>query len=193
MKRRLLLAVFLAFTTGQTIAASSGTADMHARRTLETKRKPSDMKGVDWIASYELGPLRTAYQAETACAAPLDDPYVMEHGADKGLVFLKDQRNRRVKRFAVPGARIRAIVHVKYNMTVLDRADLVFTDLPGQNLVLVHTTIENAGIFTSSDIYPLAYRHGKIIDSHHVIDDPSLRKMVAMGALLYREVARPAD
>ncbi|MFL9966073.1 hypothetical protein PQR02_34700 [Paraburkholderia sediminicola] len=192
MKRRLLLAVFLAFTTGKTIAASSGTADMHAGRIPETRRQPSDIKGVDWIASYESGPLRIVYQAETGCGAPLDDPYVIEHGADKGLVFLKDQHDRRVNQYSVPGTRIRAIVHVKYEMTVLDRADLVFTDLPGQNLVLVHTTIENAGIFTSSDIYPLAYRHGKVIDSHHLIDNPSLAKMVTMGASLYRDVVRPA-
>jgi hypothetical protein len=75
-------------------------------------------------------------------------------------------------------------------MTVLDRADLVFTDVPGQNLVLVHTTAKNAGIFTSSDVYPLAYRHGKVVDSHHLLKDPSLAKMVEIGALLYREMAR---
>ncbi|WP_206950650.1 hypothetical protein [Trinickia acidisoli] len=192
MKRLLPLAVFLAVTAGQAMAAdSSNMADTHTRGTVATKRQPSDIKGVDWTASYESGPLPTAYRAEAACGAPLNDPYVIAHGADKGLVFLVDQHDRRVKQYTVPGARIRAIVHVKYEMTALDRADLVFTDRPGQNLVVVHTTIENAGIFTSSDIYPLAYRHGTVIDSRHLIDDPSLTKMVAMGVSLYRE-AEPA-
>lgn len=191
MKRLLLLAVFLAITTDLSMAASSGSADMHAARPLKTQRQPSDIDGVDWIASYEVGPLRTVYQAETACGAPLDDPYVIDRGADRGLVFLKDQHDRRVKRYAVPGARIRAIVHVKYDMAVFDRADLVFADVPGHNLVLVHTTVENAGIFTSSDVYPLAYRNGKVVDSHHLIKDPTLSKMVEIGASLYREIARP--
>ncbi|MEW9585699.1 hypothetical protein [Paraburkholderia sp. DGU8] len=190
MKRLLLLAVFLAITTDLSIAASSGAADMHAARTLKTQREPSDIEGVDWIASYEIGPLRAVYQAETACGAPLGDPYVIDRDADRGLVVLKDQHDRRVKRYAVPGARIRAIVHVKYDMAVLDRADLVFTDVPGQNIVLIHTTVENAGIFTSSDVYPLAYRRGKVVDSYHLIKDPSLAKMVEIGASLYREMAR---
>jgi hypothetical protein len=48
MKRLLLLAVFLATTADLSIAASSGTADMHAARTLKTRRQPSDIEGVDW-------------------------------------------------------------------------------------------------------------------------------------------------
>src|SRR4051794_16984534 len=104
MKRLLLLAVFLAITTDLTMAASSGSADMHAARTLERQRQPSDIEGVDWIMSYELGPLRNLYRAETACSTPLDDRYVIDRDADKGLVFLKDRQDRRVKRYAIRGA-----------------------------------------------------------------------------------------
>lgn len=191
MNRLLPLAVFLAFAAGQAIAAGSDIAGTPTKGRVETKREPSDIDGVDWIATYEPGPLRAAYRAETLCGLPLNDPYVIQRGADKGLVFLKDQHDRRVRAYTIPGARIRAIVHIKYSTNAPDRADLVFTDRPGQNLVLVHTDIENAGIFTSSDIYPLAYRHGRVIDSHHLIDDPTLAKRVAMGVSLYRE-ATPA-
>jgi len=100
---------------------------------LETRRQPSDIQHVDWIASYEGGPSGTAYHAETAYDAPLHDPYVIQNGVDKGLVFLEDEHDRRVKRYVIPGSRIRAIVRVRYDMTVLDRADLVFTALPGHN------------------------------------------------------------
>jgi hypothetical protein len=189
LKRLLPLAVFLAFAIGQAMAAGSNTAHARTRETVETKRQPSDVTGVDWVASYESGPRYAAYHAETACDAPRDYRYATEHDADKGLVFLKDWHDRRVKQYTIPGARIRAIVHVKYDMTVLDRADLIFTDRPGQNLVVVHTTIGNAGIFTSSDVYALPYRHGKVIDGHRVLDDPSLIKMVAMGVSLYRHAA----
>ncbi len=68
MKRPLLLAAILAFTTAQTVAASSGTADVDVTRALEVKRQPSDIKGVDWTASYEFGPFRAVYQAETHTA-----------------------------------------------------------------------------------------------------------------------------
>lgn len=192
MKRLLPLAAFLAFTAGQAIAAGSDTIGTHTKGWVETKREPSDIDGVDWVASYEPGPLRAAYRAETLCGLPLNDPYVIERGADKGLVFLKNHHDRRVKEYTIPGARIRAIVHIKYGTNAPDRADLIFTDRAGQNLVLVHTTIENAGIFTSSDVYPLAYRHGKVIDSHHLIDDPTLAKRVAMGVSLYREATLAA-
>jgi len=129
--RILLPAVSLAFTAGQTIAAGSGIADMHAKQPLETRRRRGDIHHVDWIASYEGGPSGTAYHAQTAYDAPLHDPYV------------------------IPGSRIRAIVRVRYDMTVLDRVDLVFTDLPGHNLVVVHTTVGNAGI--RRDIYQLRH------------------------------------
>lgn len=192
MKKLLPLAVCLAFTAGHAIAASSSTAEMRKKAWVATKHEPSDIDGVDWVASYEPGPLRAAYRAETLCSLPLNDPYVIERDADKGLVFLKDQHDRRVKEYTIPGGRIRAIVHIKYGTNAPDRADLVFTDGRGRNLVLIHTTIENAGIFTSSDVYPLAYRHGKVIDSHHLIDDPTLAKRVAMGVSLYREASQPA-
>jgi len=192
MKRLLPLALFLAFATGQAIAAGSNVTARHTKGVVQTERQPSDIEGVDWVASYEAGPLPVAYRAETACGLPLDDPYAIERGADKGLVFLEAQHGRRVRQYTVPGARIRAIVHVEYDMAVLDRADLVFTDRPRENLILVHTTAENTGIFTSSDIYPLAYRDGKVIDAHHLVGDPALVKMVAIGVSLYDEAAPAA-
>lgn len=189
MKRLLPLALFLAFATGQAIAAGSDATDTHAKPVAQAERHASDIDGVDWVASYEAGPLPVDYHAETACALPLNDPYVVQRDADKGLIFRKDEHDRRVKQYTVAGARIRAIVRVKYNMAALDRTDLVFTDSPSENLILVHTTTENAGIFTSSDIYPLAYRGGKVVDKRRLVSDPSLNQMLAMGVSLYRKAA----
>jgi hypothetical protein len=189
MKKLLPLALFLAFASGQAIAAGSNVTDTHTKRVVKAERHASDIEGADWVASYEAGPLPVDYHAETACSLPLNDPYVVQRDADKGLVFRKDQRDRRVKQYTVAGARIRAIVRVKYDMDVLDRADLVFTDRPNENLILVHTTTENAGIFTSSDVYPLAYRDGKVIDKRHLVSDPALTHMLTMGVSLYREAA----
>ena len=39
-------------------------------------------------------------------------------------------------------------------MDLYDRTDVVFTQ---ENVVMVHTTTPNAGIFTSSDVYVLSY------------------------------------
>ena len=153
---------------------------------VKTERVHSDVDGVDFVASYEPGPLPKDYEAEAESSLPDTDPYVTQRDADKGLIYLKDKNDQAVKRYVIPRGQIRAVVHVRYDMVVLDKADLVFTD---RNLILVHTTATNAGIFTVSDIYPLVYKDGKVVDGKHLIKDSGLSKMLALGVSLYRQTA----
>lgn len=92
------------------------------------------------------------YHAKTAAGVPLTSAYAIERGANRGLVTLIDRGRRRVKAFTMPHARIRAVVRVRYDQTLPEWADFVFT---AKRLELVHTTTANAGIFTTSEVYDL--------------------------------------
>ncbi|RDU98986.1 hypothetical protein [Trinickia dinghuensis] len=185
MKRFIPFLISLPFIFGYTTAVYA-----QASGAAKTERVHSDVDGVDFVASYEPGPLPKDYEAEAESSLPDTDPYVTQRGADKGLIYLKDKNDEAVKRYVIPRGQIRAVVHVRYDMVVLDKADLVFTD---RGLILVHTTTTNAGIFTISDIYPLAYKNGKVVDSKHLIKDSSLSKMLALGVSLYRQAVPAAS
>jgi hypothetical protein len=183
MKRLLLLAAFFPFAI-----AHPTMADSRQRPTerVRTERLPGAIDTVDLVVSYEPGPPAANYEAEAGSDVPDTDPYAIERGANKGLIFLKAEGGRQVKRYSIAKGQIRAIVRVKPDMTVLERADLVFT---GESVVLIHTFTSNAGIFTSSDIYPLAYERGRVVDRRHLIHDPGLLKMLAIGAAFYNKNA----
>jgi hypothetical protein len=117
-------------------------------------RVHSDALRADLVVSCTPGPVSSDYTAETASGVALTDPYAVARGADKGLVRLMDQGGRRTKRYVVPHDRIRAIVRVKYDGTLPDWADLVFTP---SDLIVVRTSTANAGIFTGSDVYQLPF------------------------------------
>jgi hypothetical protein len=181
MRKILLVSAFLPYLMGY---ATAGYADQQPTEAVKTERVPSDIEDVNFIASYEYGPLAHDYAAQASSALADPAPYAVARGGDKGLIYLKDKNDRAVKRYTIPRQEIRAVVHVKYDMVVLDAADLVFTD---RNLILIHTTTSNAGMFTTSDVYPLTYKDGKVVDSRHLLKEASLLRMLAVGVSLYRK------
>jgi hypothetical protein len=148
-----------------------------------TEHVPSDLDEIDFVITCDPYPPAADYLAETYSGLPDTNPYVVERGADQGLVHLMNEHGRRVRHYRIPRGEIRAIVRVQYDMTVLDRADLVFTN---NAVVLVHTATANAGIFTDSDVYRLGYQDGRVVDAAHLVRDPSLEKMLALGIAFYR-------
>jgi hypothetical protein len=154
-----------------------------ASAAVVSKQFPSDIDGIDLLVSCEPGPIATDYAAETASGVPLTDPYAVARDADKGLIDLMSRGGKQVKRYGIPRQRIRAIVKIKYEMDVLDRADLIFT---ASRLVLVHTFTTNAGIFTVSDVYELAPGRNQTADSRALKGDPQLLHTLSLGLSAYR-------
>jgi hypothetical protein len=67
-------------------------------------------------------------------------------------------------------------------MTVLDRVDLVF--IPGE-VILVHTSTSNAGIFTSSDVFELPRRPGVGVDRAPLEGDRERSRLLELGLPFY--------
>jgi hypothetical protein len=181
MSRILSVALALCFVLLAVNPACAASAPLSA--SIAAKRSPSDIDGVDFIVTYDAGRPARDYSAESRSSLAPGDPYAVQREADQGLVHLMNQNGRRVKRYTIARAKIRSVVRVKYDMTELDRADLVFTD---GKLIVVHTTESNGGIFTSSDVYELRLRDGQVADTTPIARNPSLMKMVEIGVAEYR-------
>jgi hypothetical protein len=185
--------VFLAFAilfavAVPAMAVSEDTSARSPSASVITKRLPSEIDGVDFVISYDASPVRRDYAAESFSGLPDTDPYVVARGADKGLIHVMNANERRVKRYTIPHARIQAIVRIKYDMAVLEKADLVFTD---KNLVLIHTYQTNAGVFTGSDVYELPYNDREIVDKKLLERKKDLLNMLEAGLSLYRTAVLP--
>jgi hypothetical protein len=168
-------------------AAPLGLAHPAVAASNVARRFASDIDGVELIVTYEAKAAARDYSAQTDSGVAPNDPYATARGADKGLVRLMNDNGRQVKRYTIPRARIRALVRVTYDMDVLERADLVFTD---RNVVVVHTSTSNGGIFTSSDVYELRYKDGDLVDRAPITRNKSLARMVDAGLSVYRSSGR---
>ena len=155
----------------------------NASAAVMTKRVHSDVAGVDFIVSCTPGPIAADYQAETGSGVTSTDPYAVQRGADKGLVTLMSEGGRRTKQYIIPQHLIRAIISVKYDVTIPDRVDLVFTP---RHLVLIHTSTASAGIFTESDVYQLPYSGGRGVDRKPLQDNQELLQMLDLGLSFYQ-------
>jgi hypothetical protein len=107
------------------------------------------------------------YEAEVYAGAPLDGDIAKERGFDKGLVSMVFEKQRRAT-FRIGQARIRRIVRLAAEDRGLvaavagakvvarpprERVDVLDTD---DGVVVVDTTSENGGLFTTSDVYVFA-------------------------------------
>lgn len=117
-------------------------------------RTPSDIDGIDFIIKYDQIFANQDYVAEVFSSVPLTDTYAVERSVDSGSVFLVLENMRRVEEYIIPNEDISAVVQIRYNMDVCDNTDVILTR---ENVVMVHTTTSNAGIFTRSDVYVLPY------------------------------------
>jgi hypothetical protein len=138
--------------------------------------------GGDFVVACDAGPFTADYAAETASGVPLASRYAVERGADKGLVRLMARGGRRVQKYEIPRAVIRALVRVKLDADIPDRADLVFTT---KGLTLVHTATADGGIFTDSDVYQLPYSQDGGVDDSPDRLSRDLREMLRLGLSVY--------
>jgi hypothetical protein len=145
---------------------------------IQTRRIPSDITGVALAISCQPSPIAIDYEAETGSSIPLTDPYARARGADKGLITLKSEGDKRAKHYVIPRRSIQTLVRMTYDMDGLDRVDLVFTKA---RLVLIHTTGANAGIFTVSDIYEIPYMPDGRADRTALKDDEQLLHLLDVG------------
>ncbi len=151
----IILSVLLltAFSCAQ--SRSSGTIEPATGQLSPTVfRIPSDVDGIDYVITYDQEVSKKDYEAEVFSGVPLTDTYAVDRGVNEGLVFLVFKHMRQVEEYVIPNEDISAVVQIRYDMDVYDRTDVVFTQ---DNVVMVHTTTSNAGIFTSSDVYVLPY------------------------------------
>ena len=134
---------------------SLGVPDMAVQQPARTvARTPSDIEGINFIITYDEVFANQDYVAEELSGVPLTDTYAVERTVDSGSVFLVFENMRRVEEYIIPHEDISAVVQIRYDMDVYDRTDVVLTQ---ENVVMVHTTTSNAGIFTGSDVYILPY------------------------------------
>jgi hypothetical protein len=166
----LLTAAAIAAAPGHSRAAATVTRIVH-----------SDVLNGDVAITCNAGPITTDYAAETGSGVPLNGPYAVLRGADKGLVHLMNHNGRRTKRYVIPHRLIRAIVSVKFGLT--ERADLVFGP---RRLTLVHTYITNAGIFTASDVYELPLGRDGHVDTTLIKPDQDASALFTLGLPAYQ-------
>ena len=114
---------------------------------------------------------RTDYEAEVYSGVPLDAPFAIERGLDKGLVTMVFERQRRpafrigkdhlrrVVRLGEragdprgPAADERAftLVHASTMTRAKEHVDVLDTD---DGIIVVATSSQNAGMFTTSEVY----------------------------------------
>ena len=142
----------------------------------EVTRQVSDPISGDRITvNCRTAPFTADYMVEATSGVPLGGPYGVERGADKGLIRLMNEGGRRVRRYIIGRRRLRGVVRLK--LGVSDHIDLVFTSA---RIVLVHSAIADGGIFTTSDVYPLAYRNGGV-DSRPLHGNSDLRPLLTLG------------
>ena len=108
---------------------------------------PSNIKGINFVITYD--PARkTDYKAEHDSSVPLDSNYAKDRDLDTGQVHFPCS-GKTVRYFIIPKGKIINVVSIKYDMTVYDKTDYVFT---GDTVFEIHTSAANAGIFTGSDV-----------------------------------------
>jgi hypothetical protein len=146
-----LLFIALSCSQSKSLSVPEITEEQPSRIVVRT---PSDIEGIDFIITYDKVFANQDYVAEVFSSVPLTDTYAVERRVDSGSVFLVFENMRQVEEYVIPNEDISAVVQIRYDMDVYDNTDVVLTQ---ENVVMVHTTTSNAGIFTRNDVYILPY------------------------------------
>lgn len=132
----------------------AASADAGPSVVAHERRMPSDVPGVDIVVTTQAA--SGAYVAHTESGVPLTHPYAIERDAHKGLVHLHCVEgagaDQRVHEWSAKPGSFEKVISMRYDMDVLDRWDVLVSDT---RLRFVHTTVANAGVFVTSDVYEL--------------------------------------
>jgi len=140
------IGIFLSGCIGQSAGNQQIVGGRPAVKML-TASFPSNIQGINCIITYNPG-RNTDYIAEHNSGVPLDDKYAKDRNLDKGQVHFPGS-GKTLKDFMIPKEKIVTVVSTKYDMTVYDKTDYVFTE---DTVFEIHTYAANAGVFTDSDI-----------------------------------------
>lgn len=137
--------------TTEPVHASTAPSETRVE-SASTIRMSSDVDGIDLLVHCDRAIPRSGYSAETDSSVPLDSAYARERELDQGLVTMMNSQ-RRTKAFLVPQERIRSAIEIRYDMDVYDKMDLLL--MTAGDLIVIHTSTADAGIFTTSDVWQL--------------------------------------
>lgn len=129
-----------------TVKPSAKTGDADGK--IITHTFPSDIKGINGVITYNPALKKRDYKAEHNSGVSLDDKYAKDRNLDKGQVHFLGS-GKTLKDFMIPKEKIVTVVSTKYDLTVYDKTDYVFTD---DTVFEIHTYATNGGIFINSDI-----------------------------------------
>jgi hypothetical protein len=108
----------------------------------------SDLKGITISVTYDTSFMTKVYEVESGSTLPDTSKYVVERGADKGVIRFACT-GEVVKKYIITPNKITAVIKTKYDMSIYDKTDYVFTK---DSLYVINTTHTDGGIFTSSTI-----------------------------------------
>jgi hypothetical protein len=86
---------------------------------------------------------------------PLDDPYVIARGADRGLIRVHTSSGKRQKRYTIPREQLRAVVDLCLGPCITEGFEYVIT---ADKVIVVHRSTANGGIFSRADVWEIPYR-----------------------------------
>jgi len=128
-----------------TVLSSNKKSESSAK--IITDTLPSDIDKINFVIIYN--PFHDKdYTAEHESSISVTDKYATDRDVDKGQIHFPCNK-KRLHDYKISKEKIVNIISLKYDMTVYDKTDYVFTK---DTIFEIHTSTANAGIFTDSDI-----------------------------------------
>ncbi len=144
--------VFLTLTGATFFFSCNEMADNHpsknaVQQIIADDTLQSDIDQIKLVIMYN-PPLQNDYKAEHESGVSDTSIYAIDRGVNNGQIFfpcINETRND----YKIAKENILNIISIKYDMTVYDKTDYIFTH---DSIFEIHTTTANAGIFMNSDI-----------------------------------------
>jgi hypothetical protein len=175
------LKILLSFFVLTSLALLSGcsSADLRTEAGGKESKNPvvqhiqSDLVGITISVTYDTSFITKVYEVESGSTLPDTSKYVVERGADKGLIQFACT-GEVVKKYVITPNKITAVIKTKYEMSVYDKTDYVFTK---DSLYVINTTHTDGGIFTSSTISVLPSLDSKFEYQEYLLSVSSVCKL----------------
>jgi hypothetical protein len=151
----ILILSFAAGCGSSSIKTEAGVSEVKNPITEQVK---SDLEAITISITYDSNFTSKSYSVETGSSLPDTSSYSTERGVDRGMIEFPCT-GELYKRYVITQNRIVAVVKTKYDMSVLDRTDYVFTK---DSLYIINTSQRNSGLYTGSEVYVLPAFESKL-------------------------------
>ncbi len=166
------LKIFLSFITLTSLALiySCGSSDSGTEAGEKGTKNPlvqhiqSDLEGITISVTYDTSFMTKVYEVESGSTLP---------DTSKGLIQFPCT-GEVVKKYVITPNKITAVIKTKYDMSVYDKTDYVFTK---DSLYVINTTQTNGGIFTVSTISVLPSLDSKFEYQEYLSNVSSICKL----------------